>query len=479
VGDRLAAGPDTTGEVGLEVVLGQPGDGGRARWLGGGGDAGGPPQTPGAEAGAADDAAADAGASAPPGRGRQRAAVGVVAVVGLLAAAAAVVGRGEEASTREAARESQREAARAATSTTVAPPTTARPRPTTTVLAPFAEVQLDDPLAPVATGGTVLYGLSVVGEVVRIDLDAGSIQARLLRGPSGEPPGAGFRVLAREGSAVLTNDDGDLLVVPDGEATRPRWRADVGKVFPAVQPGEIWRVTSDLSGDRWATRETLDGEPTGPALGMPPGAIAQGDDGAGAFLFDAYGRRFSVADPDSGAAEVASTPLLASSATTLVRMDCAAPGDCRWEASDRSAGTTIGTGKAPPELAGPGPPAVLSPDNRYLARVSGTDGDGALTVIDLQRGRGVILTGELQVDVAPVWTAAGNQLHFLDDRGELYRLDAPTGDFQAVCGTCFRPLVSLDAVGPAAPAPVPAPAAAPAAPSELAAPPGGGRPPQP
>jgi len=406
-----------------------------------------------------DDEVDDAEAEGEPPRRGRRAALGVLAVVGLLAVTAAVVGRDEGAGPRQAARE-------AATSTAAATSTTVRPTISTRSVTSFTDIRLGVPLSPVPTGGTVLYGLSVAGQVVRIDLDAGSVQARLLRGPNGEQPGASFRIVARDGTAFLADDEGDVLVVPDGDATSLDWRGGWGKLVPGDRPDQVWHITGDLSGDRRAVLETLDGTPVGPVLAMPPGSVVQGSDRAGGIQYDNLGQRYRVNPDRPDEEELASTPLLATNDAVIVRVDCPELGRCVWAAVARPTGTAIGSGDAPLALVVPGPPAVLSPDNRYLARVSGQNGEATLTVLDLVGGTAQTFDGDLQLSQPPVWTATGNQLLFLSARGELYRLDAATGDFEAMCGTCFRPLLSLDAVAPtplAAPVPVPSPTLPPSA----------------
>jgi hypothetical protein len=389
----------------------------------------------------------DAGAEPPARSSARRAALGVVVAVGSLAAAAAVVGRGEDAGSRAAILEAERAATSTASPSTNAP-TSQRERPVSS----FSEIRLGAPLSPVPTGGTIVYGLSEAGQVVRIDLEEGGVQSRQLQSPSGEPPGAEFRVVARAGAALLTNDERDVLVVPDGAGTRTDWRPGWGKVFPADRPGEVWRVSGDLSGDRQAVLEKLDGTDVDARLPLPAGSRAVGTDRAGGMQFDNLGQRYRVRSPDSGSELLAETPLLASNDAVLVRVDCTDPGVCRWIAEDRVSGGTV-EGDAPLALVVPGPSAVLSPDNRYLARVSGRDDSTSLTVLDLQEGTSRVVTADLDADQAPVWTSAGNQLLFLDNRGELHRFDPATGEAEIVCGTCFGPLVSLDAVAPDAVAP--------------------------
>ena len=259
--------------------------------------------------------------------GLRNVAVGT-AVAGALVVGALLVGMGQSSSS-------------APTITSTAPPTTRRHaagvRPaTTTPGITFKQVRGRGPMLPESTG-TVLYGLTQDGSLVRVDLDDGDVTWRNLQ--LSDAP-SDHQLLARAGA----------VVVAPANRQRPRLVADTltgrvheapfdGPILFGPAPDELWLLSGRGDGDVYAAaqRVKLDGTPVGAELALPP-LFVLGSDGAGAPLLWGVSGTYLV-DPATSAWERVSEQRLAGwGAAAFVDLGCDQGFPCHWRVHDRLTG---------------------------------------------------------------------------------------------------------------------------------------------
>ena len=332
-------------------------------------------------------------------RGLRNVAAGT-AVAGALVVATVMVGMGQSSSW-------------APTITSTAPPTTAAPDrslPTTPGIT-FKQVRGRGPVLPESTG-TVLYGLTQDGSLVRVDLDDGDVTWRNLQ--LSDAP-SDHQLLARAGA----------VVVAPANRQRPRLVADTltgtvheapfdGPILFGPAPDELWLLSGRGDGDVYAAaqRVKLDGTPVGAELTLPP-LFVLGSDGAGAPLLWGVSGTYLV-DPATSVWERVSEQRLAGwGAAAFVDLGCDAGFPCHWRVHDRLTGETrLLPEPVPDEALRTFDRGRVSADGRWLARV-GRDGS-SLQVVDLASGAIRELAAEADGVVSDLaWSPDGQWLFWL------------------------------------------------------------------
>lgn len=308
--------------------------------------------------------------------------VGVVVAVGLVGATLAI--SDDRGATPAAAPSST------VGTTTIAPSSTTPPPPSRPDLAPttvptYSERRWFLPALPTATG-SILYGLTLEGRVVRIDLDGGRVSTQVLRRPGGEEPGSGYDLIARRGAAILHRRSGFGLTVPDGEG-RVQWIGeDDTRLLAASAPEQLWRLRLGPSGDvSEALLIGLDGVPDATsAVLVPPSVRVRGDDGSGALVLTGVGGAYRLA-ADGSVTRLTAGQLVAWSPAALVDVVCDDRLACEWRRVDRTTGQVTSLGPVPAGLLERDTAVAMSSDGRRLAVLVATPAY-RLDVVDLVTG---------------------------------------------------------------------------------------------
>ncbi len=301
----------------------------------------------------------------------------------------------------------------------------------------------------------VLYGLTVEGQLVRIEPDSGKVSIRQLE-LGGDVPDR--TLLARSGGVVLLSPGQGSAVVQDGPAREPaELTGDFIQAFPAAGAREFWMWTGAFAiGDeirRAVSRRDLDGDPMGAELVLPPFSQLLGD-GAGGLLITSIGGTYELALETGSPSRVSDGQVVGASATALVDLRCDDRLKCRWRVTDRATGE---------QRLLPQPPsattltrflyrhAAMSSDDRYLAYFDDTS---QLSVVDLTTGEerklGFANSGYCCSD--PAWSPNGRWL-FYTNVGKLLGWQAGTTNIVEV-GPLSLPELATVAAGPL-PAPAP------------------------
>jgi hypothetical protein len=275
----------------------------------------------------------------------------------------------------------------------------------------FRQVRGRGPMLPEATG-TVLYGLTQDGSLVRVDLDDGDVTWRSLQ-LSDSP--SDHQLLARTGA----------VVVAPGNRQRPRLVADTltgrvdeapfdGPILFGPAPDELWLLSGRGDGDVYAAaqRVKLDGTPVGAELALPP-LFVLGSDGAGAPLLWGVSGTYLVDPATSSWQRVSEQRLVGWGAAAFVDLGCDGGLPCHWRVQDRMTGETrILPEPVPDEALRTFDRGRVSPDGRWLARVG--RGGSSLQVVDLATGalRDLVADGDgLVSDLT--WSPDGHWLFWL------------------------------------------------------------------
>ena len=263
------------------------------------------------------------------------------------------------------------------TSTTIAPPSTSA----------WIDLAPKGPLLPEPTG-TVLYGTTPNGRLLRIDLDTGVVTVR--RVDLGEAGGAQF-ILRGEQLVVSGPDVSHVSVLArDLRGSARELNLDEGtRVLPGPAPDELWVVSDNgppggTGSERYVQRIHLDGTPAGPRLPLASGSPGT-DDGAGRVMVYVGGASSTyVLDPVTGVPTRLTIGFpLAVDANRVVDVVCDEHLACQLRVTDRATGASRLVPATAPAQAVNGGGAVLSPDGRWLALV--VDG-GTMFVVDLNDG---------------------------------------------------------------------------------------------
>jgi hypothetical protein len=380
--------------------------------------------------------------SPPPPEGERPAGLRTVAIGAAVASAlilgALVVGMGESSSS-------------APTVLSTAPPTTAgdvRPADRTPGMT-FRQVRGRGPMLPESTG-TVLYGLTQDGSLVRVDLDDGDVTWRNLQ--LSDAP-SDHQLLARTGA----------VVVAPANRQRPRLVADTltgrvdeapfdGPILFGPAPDELWLLSGRGEGDVYATaqRVKLDGTPVGAELALPP-LFVLGSDGAGAPLLWGLSGTYLVDPVTSTWTRVSEQRLVGWGAAAFVDLGCDGGLPCHWRVHDRRTGETrLLPEPAPEEALQTFDRGRVSPDGQWLARVG--RGGSSLQVVDLATGalRDLVAEGDgIVSDLA--WSPDGHWLFWLG-ADQITTWKVGTADPVVLSGLGFVPdVVALTASGPSSP----------------------------
>jgi hypothetical protein len=361
---------------------------------------------------------------------RRRTAAVVGAVIVAVGAVAVAVGHGGGNGTEPLTAPTTTTPPTTVTRTTRPPATTT----TTTTLPNSYAATLTARLSE-ATGGTVLYGVDDAGGMLlRIDLDAGRVEARRFTTPrsDAEP----LSVMGVSGGALvlpLYSNDLGWLVPDDLGASIQDVSQQQGLLLPTDDPSRVWRLDGTYyypSGDDDRTATVVDvpgllGRPSRPlaAQPLPATAIPLGDDRHGRLLLVTLDGTFTL-DPVTGAVQrIGSGPALAWSAQHLLMASCDDALACRFRLLDRSNGQVVDGGPVPLDIPlwGEVPLGLLDPTGRFLARFDGTSmqivglADGSL-----RRFLATTLTGGGQIGRSPfAWSVDGRWLFWPDGDARL------------------------------------------------------------
>lgn len=352
-------------------------------------------------------------------------------------------------------------------------PSTTRPTPTT--IATFGDAERPDRLVEgvididpnVPVSPVEVVAMTNRGEVVRIDVTAGTTVSTLIDGGQYGPPS----IHAGDGWILVPSFDerlGSTVIHDDGS----RASLVTGTTWPLMEntaSGTFWRPEGEPAGgvpSRLVEIEA-DGSPTGAAVelgGFYPGMI----DPRGGVVVQAPGG-FYVLTPDS-TNMITSGRLLAIGADRAVVQECDESLACGYFVVDRSTGARTPLDLAP-ELADEGvsiegggwwtsSEPLSPPGDAVLVTVWMPDGGGqqSLGVIDLTTG-GYEPIGGFVDTPAMAWAPDGRSVYWLD-RGRLTVFDRSTGistlfseDLGTITAFTLRPTTSP--VGATAPTSVP------------------------
>lgn len=291
---------------------------------------------------------------------------------------------------------------------TVAPSTTVTPSTASTAPAPttstsvFSSLVTGRPFEPGADGLVVYLGLGN-DDLARIDLGAGTIDRRVLTGPTGGGP---WMALGRRGGAVIASardDQTDVYGLADGPSSVPqrlatRENTDDGgstspQAAPAAEPHEVWVWHEGGANGTTVRRMRLDGTVTAGPVTLPKFATLMGPDGPGAVdLAGPDGLYRASIDGQSAAIERIwpRVPMIVTS-TAFVDLVCSDALDCHLSVVDRVTGATRPVATPASDLFngyyyGFAAPDSLSPDGRWLAHLEYSGQSPRLVVYDLLEG---------------------------------------------------------------------------------------------
>ncbi|HKA03088.1 MAG TPA: hypothetical protein VKD67_02130 [Acidimicrobiales bacterium] len=289
-----------------------------------------------------------------------------------------------------------------ATASTATQSTTSTVSVPTTSTSVFSSLVTGRPFEPGADGLVVYLGVGN-DELARVDLGAGTIDRRVLAGPTGGGP---WMALGRRGGAVIASargDQTDVYGLADGAASVPKrlatWEetGDGGstspQAAPAAEPDEVWVWHEGGTNGTTVRRMRLDGTVTAGPVTLPKFATLLGPDGPGALaLAGPDGLYRANIDGQSAAIDRIwpRVPMIVTP-TTFVDLVCSDGLDCHLSVVDRATGATRPVATPAGDVFngyyyGFAAPDTLSPDGRWLAHLEYSGQSPRLVVYDLVDG---------------------------------------------------------------------------------------------
>lgn len=289
------------------------------------------------------------------------------------------------------------------------------------------------------------------GTLIRIELAAGRVQRTDVPGLSS---GGGISFVVGPTSAILRPFDAvEGLVVQDGKAARVLrgLLAQGGTIFDGPTPDQVW-VQAQTDGPTTPAPRLYDLRQDRPiATGpTPPQELGQPylTDGAGYLLYSGVGGVYDVR-PD-GVHRVTTGAVAAVGRHSLVVQECDDSFRCDSVLIDRPSGRRTVLG--PTHAAVTYLPGSISPDGRFAAYTTATNGNQATTrLVDLRSGRdtdlGVRVSDSAYGSDPFVWDPDNGDLLLVDNQSTIRVID-PTTDKVSSLGIDLPPINQI-AIRPA------------------------------